>query len=90
MRLYSFVFVWQCDGVSKAALAPLPLQSFNGVTAAAAGILSPQKPVNLLPEVPNHQARKLTDRETRDVDVIGKCCFLLVIFILFIYNKFWS
>ncbi len=35
---------------------------------------SPQKPVNLLPEVPETNAlgRKLSDREKRDCEVIGK------------------
>jgi hypothetical protein len=33
---------------------------------------SPQKPVNLLPEVPSQSSRKLSDREQRDCDVIGK------------------
>ena len=32
---------------------------------------SPQKPVNLLPEVPSTTSRKLTDREQRDCEVIG-------------------
>jgi len=50
---------------------PLHLQGGAGVDSGA-GILSPQKPVNLLPEVPNLQIRKLSDKETRDVDVIGK------------------
>lgn len=35
--------------------------------------MSPMKPVNLLPDVPlNHNARKLTDKEQRDCDVIGR------------------
>lgn len=34
-------------------------------------VLTPQKPVNLLPEVPNHTSRKLSDREQHDCDVIG-------------------
>lgn len=34
-------------------------------------ILSPQKPVNLLPEVPTQAGRRLTEREQRDCDVIG-------------------
>lgn len=35
-------------------------------------VLSPLKPVNLLPDVPiNPAARKLTDKEQRDCDVIG-------------------
>ena len=36
---------------------------------------SPQKPVNLLPEVPdtaNSAGRKLSEREKRDCEVIGK------------------
>ncbi|XP_068241849.1 dynamin-1-like protein isoform X2 [Palaemon carinicauda] len=36
------------------------------------GILSPQKPVNLLPEVPIQQTRKLTERETKDCEVIER------------------
>ncbi|KAL0839663.1 hypothetical protein ABMA28_016327 [Loxostege sticticalis] len=32
---------------------------------------TPQKPVNLLPEVPSHTSRKLSDREQHDCDVIG-------------------
>lgn len=36
--------------------------------------MSPMKPVNLLPDVPIHNnARKLTDKEQRDCDVIGEC-----------------
>lgn len=36
-------------------------------------VMSPLKPVNLLPDVPiNPAARKLTDKEQRDCDVIGK------------------
>jgi hypothetical protein len=35
--------------------------------------LTPQKAVNLLPEVPSQSSsRKLSDREQRDCDVIGK------------------
>lgn len=37
--------------------------------------LTPQKPVNLLPEVPSQSSRKLSDREQRDCDVIGKSIF---------------
>ena len=36
-------------------------------------LMSPLKPVNLLPDVPiNHNARKLTEKEQNDCDVIGK------------------
>ena len=34
--------------------------------------MTPHKPVNLLPEVPTNQSRKLTEREQRDCEVIGK------------------
>lgn len=40
--------------------------------SAEGGILSPQKPVNLLPEVPMQQTRKLTERETKDCEVIER------------------
>ena len=33
---------------------------------------TPQKPVNLLPEVPSNAGRRLTDKEQRDCEVIGK------------------
>ncbi|XP_037297446.1 dynamin-1-like protein isoform X6 [Manduca sexta] len=33
--------------------------------------VTPQKPVNLLPEVPSQTSRKLSDREQHDCDVIG-------------------
>lgn len=36
------------------------------------GVLSPQKPVNLLPEVPIQTSRKLSEREQRDCDVIER------------------
>lgn len=39
----------------------------------AAGVLSPLKPVNLLPDVPiNNNSRKLTDKEQKDCDVIER------------------
>lgn len=45
----------------------------KGVPAIpGSGALSPQKPVNLLPEVPIQHSRKLSDREKRDCDVIGR------------------
>lgn len=46
--------------------------------------LTPQKPVNLLPEVPSQTSRKLSDREQHDCDVIGMTnltnCILLLHF----------
>lgn len=37
------------------------------------GVLSPLKPVNLLPDVPiNNNSRKLTDKEQKDCDVIER------------------
>ncbi|XP_018022755.1 dynamin-1-like protein isoform X1 [Hyalella azteca] len=60
------------NSASVRPLVPLlPLHSMPGLNCAA-GLLSPQKPVNLLPEVPNHPIRKLTERETRDVDLIER------------------
>ncbi|CAL4074228.1 unnamed protein product [Meganyctiphanes norvegica] len=47
---------------------PLPHPS----TGPEGGILSPQKPVNLLPEVPNLQSRKLSEREAKDCEVIER------------------
>ena len=47
---------------------PSKPESGSAVTPPAP---TPQKPVNLLPEVPNPTTRKLTDREQRDCDVIG-------------------
>ncbi|XP_034252441.1 dynamin-1-like protein isoform X2 [Thrips palmi] len=45
----------------------------KGVPAVpGSGALSPQKPVNLLPEVPIQHSRKLSDREKRDCDVIER------------------
>lgn len=39
-------------------------------------MMSPLKPVNLLPDVPiNPTARKLTDKEQKDCDVIGKIIY---------------
>ncbi|CAB3228486.1 unnamed protein product [Arctia plantaginis] len=35
-------------------------------------VLTPQKPVNLLPEVPSQHSRKLSDREQHDCDVIER------------------
>lgn len=41
-------------------------------TPSHSSVMSPVKPVNLLPDVPiNHNARKLTEKEQRDCDVIG-------------------
>jgi len=39
---------------------------------APPALLSPVQPVNLLPEVPVHATRRLSERETRDVDVIER------------------
>lgn len=45
----------------------LPLEG-----TAAPSLLSPLKPVNLLPEVPSQTTRRFSERETRDVDVIER------------------
>lgn len=45
--------------------------------------MSPLKPVNLLPDVPiNPNARKLTDKEQKDCDVIGKFILFFIKFML--------
>lgn len=49
-----------------------PLHNLR-LTEEASGLQSPQKPVNLLPEISSSSARKLTDREQRDCEVIGMC-----------------
>ncbi|CAK1578488.1 unnamed protein product [Parnassius mnemosyne] len=49
--------------------SPFGLQ-LNGTAENKA--LTPQKPVNLLPEVPNQTSRKLSDREQHDCDVIER------------------
>merc|ERR1712083_633545 len=36
------------------------------------GVISPVKPVNLLPEIPVQTGRKLNDREQRDCEVIER------------------
>lgn len=48
-------------------------ESSNNNTPIHSTMMSPLKPVNLLPDVPiNPSARKLTDKEQKDCDVIGK------------------
>lgn len=49
------------------------VESSTSNTPTHSNVMSPMKPVNLLPDVPlNNNARKLTDKEQRDCDVIGK------------------
>lgn len=53
--------------------APESTESSNTTTPTHSNVMSPLKPVNLLPDVPiNPSARKLTDKEQKDCDVIGK------------------
>uniref|UniRef100_A0A2A4J700 dynamin GTPase n=1 Tax=Heliothis virescens TaxID=7102 RepID=A0A2A4J700_HELVI len=50
---------------------PRPTSSpMNGTPESK--VLTPQKPVNLLPEVPSQTSRKLSDREQHDCDVIER------------------
>lgn len=56
---------------------------------AEAGILSPQKPVNLLPEVPMQQMRRLTDRETKDCEVIGKSLLTQLLDRIVVSSHLW-
>lgn len=44
------------------------------------GLLSPQRPINLLPEVPIQTSRKLSEKEQRDCDVIGTTLPVLICF----------
>ncbi|XP_063374601.1 dynamin-1-like protein isoform X1 [Cydia amplana] len=50
--------------------SPVTTQVNGGSPAEKAP--TPQKPVNLLPEVPSQQSRKLSDREQHDCDVIER------------------
>lgn len=47
-----------------------PIPQMNGSPENKA--MTPQKPVNLLPEVPSQTSRKLSDREQHDCDVIER------------------
>lgn len=49
------------------------------------GILSPQKPVNLLPEVPVQTNRKLSEKDKRDCEIIGKFHLLVIRYLVYIY-----
>ncbi|XP_073965702.1 dynamin related protein 1 isoform X3 [Choristoneura fumiferana] len=55
----------------KARATPSPVSTLFKVNGGTPPALTPQKPVNLLPEVPSHTSRKLSDREQHDCDVIG-------------------
>ena len=50
-----------------------PSKGGDGSSTPTSGVVAtPQKPVNLLPEVPSNASRKLTEREQRDCEVIGE------------------
>lgn len=49
-----------------------PTHQPNDADTKSSGVLSPQRPINLLPEVPTQTSRRLSEREQRDCDVIGK------------------
>lgn len=81
------------SSVNSAENSPLPTPSHNpssnvpqvnGIVAAqqtdTKSVLSPQKPVNLLPEVPTQAGRRLSEREQRDCDVIGNFSSFLIFF----------
>ncbi|XP_049864886.1 dynamin-1-like protein isoform X6 [Pectinophora gossypiella] len=52
--------------------APSPVSNMFKMNGSPENkVLTPQKPVNLLPEVPSHTSRKLSEREQHDCDVIG-------------------
>jgi len=47
-------------------------QVAEGSLDGGSSVISPIKPVNLLPEIPEHQGRKLNNREQRDCQVIER------------------
>lgn len=51
--------------------SPLSTPTHQPDSGEGKGVLSPQKPINLLPEVPTQTSRKLSEKEQRDCDVIG-------------------
>jgi len=58
-------------------LSPSPVhravtQLTEGSVEVASSVISPVKPVNLLPEIPEQSGRKLNDREQRDCQVIER------------------
>jgi hypothetical protein len=62
-----------------------PSQASTQVAVAATNCLSPQKPVNLLPEVPSlASGRKLSEKEQRDCDIIGMPLFIPHMAIIFL------
>lgn len=54
--------------------SPLSTPTHQSLADGSSGrsILSPQKPINLLPEVPVQSSRKLSEKEQRDCDVIER------------------
>ncbi|XP_049864888.1 dynamin-1-like protein isoform X8 [Pectinophora gossypiella] len=53
--------------------APSPVSNMFKMNGSPENkVLTPQKPVNLLPEVPSHTSRKLSEREQHDCDVIER------------------
>lgn len=61
------------ESSSSADGSPVRMRENNPHPAIELQKASPQqKPVNLLPAVPIQTSRKLSDREQRDCDIIGK------------------
>ncbi|XP_037038047.1 dynamin-1-like protein [Bradysia coprophila] len=63
---------WLANILPPARMAE-SVESSTSNTPTHSNVMSPMKPVNLLPDVPlNNNARKLTDKEQRDCDVIER------------------
>nr|XP_029711548.1 dynamin-1-like protein [Aedes albopictus] len=65
--------VGQFAAAGMASSIPSESVESSATNTPTHGVLSPSKPVNLLPDVPiNHSSRKLTDKEQKDCDVIER------------------
>uniref|UniRef100_A0A1L8DWD6 dynamin GTPase n=1 Tax=Nyssomyia neivai TaxID=330878 RepID=A0A1L8DWD6_9DIPT len=63
---------WLANILAQKEKGESPMTS-SGNTPTHTNAMSPLKPVNLLPDVPiNHAARKLTDKEQKDCDIIER------------------
>jgi len=72
---------WLSNILPPAPTRPDSLENSASNTPVHNNMVSPVKPVNLLPDVPaNHNPRRLTDKEQKDCDVIGGLLVLIHIF----------
>ncbi|KAH8337593.1 hypothetical protein KR074_011678 [Drosophila pseudoananassae] len=64
---------WLSNILPPAPIRPDSIENSASNTPVHNNIVSPVKPVNLLPDVPaNHNPRRLTDKEQKDCDVIER------------------